>query len=91
MNKKTIWKYRLKVTDEQLLEMPIGAEILTVQVQDGEPCLWALVDPDAVRENRKIYIFGTGNPLLNSISILKYISTFQQLSGKLVWHVFAKN
>ena len=57
-------KYHLKVTDGQNILMPIGAEILTVQMEDETPCLWALVNPKAETENRFIEIFGTGNPIL---------------------------
>ena len=84
-----IWKYQLEVTDGQNISMPKGAEILTVQVQDGSPCLWALVDPKAETEIRFIEIFGTGNPVLSDIGASrKYISTFQMLEGRLVLHAF---
>lgn len=41
---KTIWKFPLEVTDEQVLMVPKGAKLLTVQKQDGKPCLWCEVD-----------------------------------------------
>lgn len=40
---KTIWKYPLQVLDRQTLFMPPGAEILSLQTQFGNPCLWARV------------------------------------------------
>lgn len=43
---KTIYKYPLDVTDRQVIAMPEDAEILTVQVQNGKPMLWAVVDPN---------------------------------------------
>lgn len=30
---KKIYKYRIEVTDDQNIEMPVGAKILTVQTQ----------------------------------------------------------
>ena len=85
---KRIWKYQLEVVDVQNISMPKGAEILTIQVQYGEPCLWALVDPKEEVEKRTIEIFGTGNPILVDMEMRKYITTFNLLDGGLVFHVF---
>lgn len=41
-----IYKYPIETVDQQQVKMPDGAQILTVQVQNGKPCLWAMVDPD---------------------------------------------
>lgn len=85
---KTIYKYPLEVTDTQFVELPLGAEILTVQMQGNQLCLWALVNPspDVFKKNRRIEIVGTGNPV--PAGDLKYISTFQMLGGGLIFHVF---
>ena len=40
--KKKIYKYPLEVQDEQVVMLPTGAKILTVQSQKDRPCLWAL-------------------------------------------------
>jgi len=86
---KTIWKFPLKVTDGQNISMPVGSEILTVQTQNEEPCLWALVDPKATTEIRFFEIFGTGHPVGYDMGVSrKYISTFQLRGGALVFHVF---
>lgn len=85
---KTIWKFALLQTDNQLVTMPTGAEILTAQIQDNWICLWAIVDSETnERERRAIEIFGTGHPMRQDIGVSrKYIATAQQ--GELVWHVF---
>ena len=83
---KTIYKYPLQIIDEQWVNIPKGAEILTVQIQNGIPCLWAKVDAQEDNERRLIEIIGTGNPISNSDR--KYISTIQLEKGKLVFHVF---
>jgi hypothetical protein len=82
---KTIWKFAFKITDQVNFHMPAGAEILTVQMQIGEPCLWALVDPEAERETRTIFIRGTGHP---ADRLGRYISTFQVDGGALIFHAF---
>lgn len=82
-----IWKYPLEVIDRQAITMPPGAKLLTVQMQYGKCCLWALVDETKNdTAARRIAIYGTGNPMPDSPG--EYIATFQMLNGKLVFHAF---
>lgn len=81
---KIIWKFPLVNGDSQQIEMPQGAEILSVQQQGHQACLWAIVDDNAVLETRTIEVHGTGNPMPPIPR--KYIGTFQQ--PPFVWHVF---
>ena len=85
---KEIYKYPLEITDTQFVELSLGAEILTVQMQGNQLCLWAMVNtlPEAIKKNRCIEIIGTGNPV--PTGDLKYISTFQMVGGGLIFHVF---
>ena len=79
----------LKLTDGQNISFPKDAEFLSVQVQDGNICLWALVDPEAETEIRFIEIFGTGSPVLYDMGVSrKHISTFQMDAGLFVYHAF---
>lgn len=82
---KTVYKYPLFILDEQDIEMPDSANILTVQMQNGEPCLWALVDTSNHPSVRKILIRGTGH---DADGMGRYISTFQMKGGALVFHAF---
>ena len=79
-----IWKFELEVTDEQTIEMPLDAEILTVQVQHGVPCIWVAVVPTNLKVKRGIRIAGTGHTLLTTNG---YIGTFQMMGGNLMFHV----
>lgn len=83
---RTIYKYPLRIVDEQTVRMPIGAELLSVQMQNGLPCLWATVDPDLGERSRRILIRGTGHPLTGQEG--RHISTFQMQGGALVFHAF---
>jgi len=85
---ETIHKYPLEVTDTQFIELPLGAEILTVQTQDDQLYLWAMVNtwPDILKKHRCIEIIGTGNPV--PTGNLRYISTIQMMGGGLIFHVF---
>jgi len=79
-----IHKYPLSIVNESILLMPRGASILSVQMQRGEPMLWAMVDPSNKDHPRKFVFYATGNAF-NSIG-LAYVATVQQ--GECVWHLF---
>jgi hypothetical protein len=88
---KTIYKYELQITDEQGINMPIGAEILTAQMQGENLQLWALVDPDRDIKKRFFEVIGTGHDVTCfSNTERKYISTVQLSGGKLIFHVFER-
>jgi len=84
----TIWKFPIKVVEQQIVEMPQEAKILTVQVQYGQPCIWALVNPDCNVEERTIYTVGTGHPA-SHVAGCQYVGTYQLHEGQLVFHIFA--
>ena len=84
-NMKTIWKYTFDITDWFTIEMPLGAEMLDVQVQNGAPVLWALVDPDEPIHTYEFILRGTGHTI-NESNIF-HIGTFQIYDG-LVFHLF---
>jgi len=86
---KTIWKFQFEVDDNIEIEMPMGAEILTVGIQHGIPCLWALVDTEKDKIKRKFELYGTGHPV--SERHKKYIGTFQTREGYLVFHLFEQS
>ena len=88
---KTIYKYQLKIIDEQVVSLPAFSRLLTVQVQHNVPYLWALVNPNLPNEIPvTIRMFGTGHPIEDNDSFLEYIGTFQLLEGNLVYHVFCE-
>lgn len=86
----TIWKYQLRVATEQRIDMPVGAKILTVQLQGGEPHLWAMVNlAETKTESRLIAVFGTAHSI-SGWDAENYVGTFQLGEGMLVFHVFAE-
>ena len=86
---KTIWKFLLLAENIQYIIMPEDAEILTVQVQNGDPYIWVLVDPEKQNKEREIIAIGTGHIAGDGFGG-KYIGTFQLLNGNLVFHIFDK-
>lgn len=77
---KVIYKYEV----DTIVTMPDKAEILTVQLQNGRPWIWALVDISEQLVERNFNIIGTGWEIEEVNH--KYIATFQD--GSYVWHVF---
>lgn len=82
---KTIWKYELESGATQSIWMPGHANILDVQMQDGRPVLWALVDPTIPDEERRFQLVLIGEEVSN-LEYPGYIGSFQ--AGPEVWHLF---
>lgn len=82
---KTIHKFALELKDSQKILMPGSAAILALQVQHGEPCLWALVDTEQPLVTREFITRGTGHPIDDLAH--NYIGTYQLKGGDLVFHV----
>jgi hypothetical protein len=94
-----IWKYPLDIQYQQGVAMPRGAKILRtglMQYDDdtGTPLIsiWAMVEPNVERVNRRIYIRGTGGELpleLNGETQFHIATVPMVVSGRtLIWHVF---
>jgi hypothetical protein len=88
---QVIYKYKIFTEDSLIrnqgiasVDMPKKAKILCVQMQDSQPYIWAIVDPEEKTEVRKIRIIGTGWKMEKIEG--EYLDTVQQ--GPLVWHIF---
>ena len=88
--KKQIWKFQIN-PNKVIVEMPIGAEILTIQNQKENACIWALVNPENEKEKRHFEVFGTGHNIHYDMGFeRKYINSFQMEGGNLVFHLFER-
>ena len=86
---KTIYKYTVAYDDIFVLDLPMGAEVLTVQVQYESPYLWALVNTEEQTEKRYFRLAGTGHPIVYDMGKeYSYINSFQLNNGDLVFHLF---
>ncbi len=83
---KTIYKYPIEIDDTIKISLPGDAQILSIQEQNGQTCLWALLDPQAKKRTRIIRTFGTGHPF--DLSNYQFISTVQYPRENLVFHFF---
>jgi len=84
MTNRTIWKFPLAIAGAQTVCMPAGAKILSVHMQDGVPCVWAIVDPDAPQRAVTFRMFGTGHGL--PAAGMAFVGTVPDRA--FVWHVF---
>lgn len=85
---KKIYKYPIEIQDEQVVLLPTGAKILTVQTQSGKAFILAMVNPTMPNDMAvTIRIFGTGHTIQDD-DRLEYIGTIQMCGGALVFHVF---
>lgn len=84
----TIWKYSFDVADEFTIRMPAGALVLSVQVQNGQPCMWAQVHEGMALRTYHFRAFGTGHPIPDEP--LQFMGTIQTHGGMLVFHVFER-
>lgn len=86
---KRIFKYPIRVTDEQRVMMPSGAKILSTGYDPlGQLCLWALVDAGRTSTARKVIIHGTGHPADDVAKGYDFVGTVIGQKLELVWHVF---
>lgn len=84
---QAIWKYELSVVDYQELEMPWVYKCLSVQLQYGRICLWALVSTDKQSKTKRGFrIYGTGHEHQEIEG--EYIGTVVVEDTASVWHVF---
>lgn len=82
-----VWKFPLSATDHPVVQMPRGAEILTVAFQNGVPTVWARVPlGKSEREERRFRMAGTGHDL-NLPEEARFLGTMLHPRG-LVFHLW---
>jgi len=82
-----IFKYPLQCKDEQIIDLPAGAKILTVGNQNRSVYMWVIVNLHETNiQHRKIIIVGTGNNLLYSDYERVYLGTV--MVDVYVFHIF---
>ena len=86
----TIYKYPLRIKEEQELVLPIFSRILSVETQRANIVLYALVDTDTPgKTHLTVYIRGTGYPA-DGLQDATFIGTVKMLDGALMYHIFYK-
>lgn len=83
---KTIHKYELQINDRIVINTSHVDRWLSVDVQRGQPVVWAVVDTDKPTQSHTLYIRGTGHPMTGEEAA--YLGTVLLDNGSLVFHVF---
>jgi len=83
---RTIYKYNLEVTQQQVINAPYTAMLLKIGFQDGELCAWFEVDTEYLKGKRKFWIVGTGHAIPKTEGSLIWRETVQD--PPFVWHIY---
>lgn len=84
---RTVYKYPFGLNTKASLFLPVGAEILHVDSQNGRIQVWALIDTDETEQEKRIVaVYGTGHDIDEDDG--KYINTFLVEGGAFVFHAF---
>lgn len=88
-----VWKYVIPSYGPCIfdLNLPEGAKILSLQLQHGEPCMWALVEKNESSNIKRSFIkVATGEGIGDFYEVdekkMNFIGTYQQINN--VRHVF---
>jgi hypothetical protein len=88
---KTIYKYPLGAKTVNYIELPKGAEVISVQEQRGGVNVYALVDNEIEEtETFEVLMYGTGHKVTERIDDYKFLGTVSMYGGDLVFHIFAE-
>lgn len=92
MTSTRIFKYALKIVQEQEVKVPICSRVLCAKVQFGNPVIYVIAPDVQVTQkfmNITIFMFGTGDEIPDKFERdHSYIGTFKLNEGKLMLHVF---
>lgn len=89
---KKVFKYTLTWDDYPTVVMPQGAEILHFDDQNGEACIWCLVEPDNTKITYRFRLAGTGHPIdIDVEDRLHHIGTAKFRGDMMVFHLFEVN
>jgi hypothetical protein len=94
---RVVWKFPIPNTGSicVVVTMPKGARVLSVATQVETPTLWALVDPGALKVERRLMVLMTGQNTVAEVpdtgqrlDEAAFIGTTLLMGGSLVLHVF---
>ena len=83
---KAVWKFPVYPEDYFDVNMPLGAEVLSVQMQGDTPVMWARVETETSFALRRFAVRGTGHELYGDEG--RFIGTWQMPDHGLVFHLF---
>lgn len=90
MNK--IIRYKLENVDQQTVEMPFPARLLSVIEQNDDIVLYSIIDDDkdVPKIPIDILVIGTGDAVEENIGLYTFLGTVRLFDNKEIWHIFYK-
>ncbi len=82
-----IFKYKVEIKSEFIIEMPEGSEVLCVEVQRDAPYIWVMCDSSRRKEMRIFGVKATGQDF-GDADRTDYIGSFLLDGGSFVGHLF---
>lgn len=79
----TIWKFTIPMAESAEIEMPTGAQLLHVGMQNRSVQLWAQVNTEAPTTIRHFHVRGTGHSIPDNE---KHVGSIQD--PPFVWHLY---
>jgi hypothetical protein len=88
---RRIYKYELQktVTAVQEINVNLPATVLTFAIQNGVPCLWCLVNPEADQVLIRTQLKFTGQEFDHRLS-MEYFASDSDIEVGLVYHCFVE-
>jgi hypothetical protein len=88
-----IYKYQLKISDQQIIDIPINARFLCVRVQNDIPVMYWLVDTEFDTKREHLFtIVGTGHPIkARELETMHYIDSVMCHNDTFAWHIFCNH
>jgi len=88
---RTIHKFEIPRASRFSIDMDPLGRVLSVQMQNGRPHMWVLLNSEMKKRKRHFYMFGTGDEVPNLE--LKFLATIQMdeatfVGRNLVMHLF---
>lgn len=88
---KSIYKYDLPVTDKNTLQLPVGAEVLSLIEQNNKLVLYCLIPIyETEMEFYEVLMFGTGDKITTDLSDYTFIGTVGIHLNSVIVHAFYK-
>lgn len=84
----TVFKYTIDPRNPSI-DLPVGAEILSVAFQGGVLCMWAKIDTEARTKTRNFEAFGTGHEIPQTMGVDYVFVGTAHIDG-LVFHAFER-
>ena len=84
---KTVWKYTVPTDGTFGMNMPAGAEVLSVHVQNGVVNMWVEVDPDVGSILKRFRVCGTGHDM-PADEPRRFVGSYLLHGATEVYHLF---